>query len=35
MPLTGIMMMLGAGCGVTAFGVELIAKGEEIAWARA
>lgn len=34
LPLTGIMLMVGAGFGVTAFGVELIAKGEKLAWAQ-
>lgn len=34
LPLTGIMLMVGAGFGVTAFGVELIAKGEKIGWAQ-
>ncbi|HLV76485.1 MAG TPA: cytochrome b [Marinobacter sp.] len=33
MPLTGIMVMLGGGYGVNAFGVQLIAEGEERAWA--
>lgn len=33
MPLAGIMVMLGGGYGVTAFGIEIFAKGEEIAWA--
>lgn len=35
MPITGIMVMVGGGYGVTAFGVELIAEGEEIGWAAA
>lgn len=35
MPLTGIMVMLGGGYGVTAFGVELIPEAEEVAWAEA
>lgn len=34
MPLTGIMVMVGGGHGVTAFGIELISKGEKIAWAQ-
>lgn len=33
MPLTGVMVMLGGGYGLTAFGVEIAAEGEEIAWA--
>ncbi|WP_298718083.1 cytochrome b [uncultured Oceanisphaera sp.] len=33
MPLTGIMVMLGGGYGLTAFGLEIFAKGDEIAWA--
>ncbi|MGO1501476.1 MAG: cytochrome b [Marinobacter sp.] len=33
MPIAGIMVMLGGGYGVNAFGVQLIAKGEELAWA--
>ena len=33
MPLTGIMVMLGGGYGITAFGVELVTKGDELAWA--
>lgn len=33
MPLTGVMVMLGGGYGITAFGVEIVAKGEELAWA--
>lgn len=35
MPLAGMMAMLGGGYGVTAFGVEIFAEGEEIAWAAA
>ena len=35
MPLTGIMVMVGGGYGLTAFGVDLIAKGDKIAWAQA
>lgn len=34
MPLTGIMVMIGAGYEVSAFGVELVAKGEKISWAQ-
>lgn len=33
MPLTGIMVMLGGGYGITAFGVEIVAEGAEIGWA--
>lgn len=33
MPITGVMVMLGGGHGLNAFGVEIFAKGEEIAWA--
>jgi len=35
MPVTGIMVMLGGGYGVNAFGVQLVAKGEELGWAAA
>lgn len=35
MPITGVMVMLGGGHGITAFGIELFAEGEEIAWAQA
>ncbi len=35
LPITGILVLLGGGYGLTAFDVELIAKGEEIAWASA
>lgn len=35
MPVTGILTMVGAGFGLTAFGIELIAQGEKIAWASA
>ena len=34
MPLTGIMVMVGGGYGLTVFGAELIAKGGEVAWAQ-
>lgn len=34
MPLTGIMVMIGGGHGLTAFGIQLIAKGEKIPWAQ-
>lgn len=33
MPITGIMVMLGGGYGITAFGIQLVDKGEEIGWA--
>ena len=33
MPITGVMVMLGGGHGLSAFGVGIIAEGEEIAWA--
>lgn len=33
MPISGMLVMLGGGYGLTAFGVEIFAKGEEIAWA--
>lgn len=33
MPITGIMVMLGGGYGLKAFGVQIIAKGEGIGWA--
>lgn len=32
MPVTGVLYMVGEGHGVEAFGVTLIAEGEEIAW---
>lgn len=35
MPITGVMVMLGGGHGLTSFGVEILADGEEIAWAAA
>lgn len=35
MPLTGVLLMLGNGYGLTAFGIQLAAKGEEIPWAAA
>lgn len=34
MPITGVMVMLGGGYGVKAFGIEILSKGEEIAWAQ-
>lgn len=33
MPITGVMVMLGGGYGLTAFGLEIFAESEEIAWA--
>ncbi|HDZ57632.1 MAG TPA: cytochrome b [Pseudomonas xinjiangensis] len=33
MPLSGVMVMVGNGYGLTPFGIQLIAKGDEIAWA--
>lgn len=33
MPVSGIMVMLGGGYGLSAFGVEIFAKGEEVVWA--
>lgn len=33
MPLTGMMVMLGGGYGVNAFGLQIIAEGEELGWA--
>lgn len=35
MPLSGVLVMLGNGYGLTAFGVQLAAKGDEIVWAAA
>jgi len=35
MPITGIMVMLGGGYGLSAFGLEIFAEGDEIAWAKA
>ncbi|MFP4251409.1 MAG: cytochrome b [Guyparkeria sp.] len=35
MPITGIFVMLGGGHGLTAFGFELLAEGDEVAWAKA
>lgn len=32
MPITGILYMMGNGYGLTAFGMQLIAKGGEIPW---
>lgn len=33
MPLSGVMVMLGGGYGLTAFGVEIFARGDAIGWA--
>jgi len=33
MPLTGIMVMVGGGYGLNAFGLQLIPRGDEVAWA--
>lgn len=35
MPVTGVLVMVGGGYGLTAFGLELIAKGDKVAWASA
>lgn len=35
LPITGILILLGGGYGLTVFGVEVIARGEKIAWASA
>ncbi len=32
MPITGIMYMVGSGYGLTAFGIQLVAEGEEVPW---
>ncbi len=32
MPITGMMYMVGNGYGWTPFGIQLVAKGEEIPW---
>ncbi|MBK1698659.1 cytochrome b [Rhodovibrio salinarum] len=32
-PITGILVMLGGGYGLDAFGVQLIAEGDKIGWA--
>lgn len=32
MPITGVLTMLGGGYGWTAFGIQLIAKGDKIPW---
>ncbi|MBY6220709.1 cytochrome b [Marinobacter nauticus] len=33
LPVTGILILLGGGYGLNAFGMQLIAKGDKIAWA--
>lgn len=33
LPITGVLTMIGNGYGLTVFGVQLAAKGPEIAWA--
>lgn len=33
LPISGVLVMLGGGYGLTAFGVEIVAAGEEITWA--
>lgn len=33
MPVAGILVMLGGGHGLTAFGLQLVAEGAEIPWA--
>lgn len=33
MPITGMLFMVGNGYGVSAFGIDIFAKGDEIAWA--
>lgn len=35
MPMLGMLVMLGGGHGLTAFGVDIFAEGEEIPWASA
>lgn len=32
MPVTGILTMVGGGYGWTAFGIELVAKGDKVPW---
>jgi len=32
LPITGVLTMIGGGHGWTAFGIELVASGEEIPW---
>lgn len=33
LPVTAIMLMVGNGYGLTAFGMQIVPRGEEIAWA--
>lgn len=33
MPLSGIMVMIGGGYGITAFGFDIFAEGNKVAWA--
>ena len=33
LPLAGIMIMIGGGYGLTAFGFDIFAEGEKVAWA--
>lgn len=33
LPLTGVLTMVGGGYGLTAFGWEIVAQGDEIPWA--
>ena len=35
MPVTGVLVMVGNGYGLTAFGVQLAARGDDIPWAAA
>lgn len=35
MPVTGMLVMLGGGYGVTAFGIEVFPKGDGLDWAKA
>lgn len=33
LPITGVMIMLGGGHGLSAFGIEIVAEGDGIPWA--
>lgn len=33
LPVTGVLTMLGGGYGLTVFGIELVGKGDKVAWA--
>ena len=33
MPVTGVLKMLGGGYGLTAFGLQIVAKGDKLPWA--